>query len=149
MASLLSTTNKDQNYEFPRNQISASNLLSKYSSGGNPPSDVLDSLGLPTGTKILSHKFLNADLFDEEFKATCPMSPAVVISIFESSLSKNRWKITLSKYTRITTYEITANFPSQDGYYWTAGLDITATSNNYSQISATSYVLQLYETSSE
>lgn len=106
--------------------VGASSVLSRIQSGGTPPTDVLSSLVLPSGAKILGSTTQDAgiDQFDRSMKFQIDTTKQELLSFYQTELRQARWSLLGTYAVSGSASEVLAQRAGSDGYEWEVGVQI-------------------------
>jgi len=141
----------------PLKAVSSQRALSSITSGGLPPSDVLEAIALPSGYVVSRGSQTNegVGLYDRSLGFSVTTSEQKVIEFFRAQLPADLWNV-LSKGESGSNgaYRIVAQHPSSDGYEWELGVTIgpetfRSGSAGSSNVGSTPFSLRLFEESDD
>ena len=106
--------------------VGASGELGRIQSGGTPPADVLDSLVLPNGAKILGSTAQDAgvDQFDRSMRFQIDTTKQELLSFYRTELKRARWSLLGTYPVASSGSEVLAQRSGSDGYEWEVGVQI-------------------------
>jgi hypothetical protein len=112
--------------------VPATHVLAPITSGGEPPSDVLNSLVIPSDATVQSHSKLDASVgqYDRGISMTAPTNVKSLVSFYQAEFAAHGWSLASTQPTTEadgrTGTEVLAQRESTDGYYWEVGVIILA-----------------------
>jgi hypothetical protein len=125
--------------------------LAPITTGGQPPSDILDAVALPKGTTVTTGTATNngIGLYDHSLSFTVPVSDQRVIDFFRAELKALKWQIVSQGSPPHGTagYRIVGQHPSSDGYEWEIGVTVAPTtfgSGAGQAVDSTPYTVRLF-----
>lgn len=108
----------------------AATALKSIEDNGTLPSDISDSLVVPTGSQVTGHEDLdgNAGQYDRAIVLTAPYRADFLVACYTKELPKLGWTLSgtpaNSTVEGFTGTEVLAEHPANDGYYWEVGITI-------------------------
>jgi hypothetical protein len=102
-------------------------------SAGEPPTDVVDALVVPSTATVVASSHLDAAVgqYDRGITMTVPASAKSLVSFYTAELKSGGWSVEatqpVSEADGRTGTEILAQRESSDGYYWEVGVTVRAT----------------------
>jgi hypothetical protein len=125
--------------------------LAPITTGGQPPSDILDAVALPMGTKMTAGTATDngIGLYDHSLSFTVPVSDQRVIDFYQAELKALKWQIVSQGPPPHGTagYRIVGQHPSSDGYEWEIGVTVAPTtfgSGAGQPVDTTSFTVRLF-----
>jgi len=118
--------------------VPARPLLRAIVGAGQPPSDLLNALAVPTGSTAVpaSATDRGVELYDRSIRMVVPASEQDVIAFFRAQLPSMHWK-RLSQGPASSTgsggtgnaggYQILEQHPASDGHEWEVGVTVSPT----------------------
>ncbi|MHB1987088.1 MAG: hypothetical protein ACYCSF_03760 [Acidimicrobiales bacterium] len=105
---------------------SAGRFLSHIASDKEPPSDVINSLAVPAGSRYVDRHLLDRGVgqFDRSVEFSVDATARSVRNFYVRLLSDERWVTNSITEPRAGTSEIIAQRSASDGYQWRVGLII-------------------------
>ncbi|MGO9198842.1 MAG: hypothetical protein ACLQK4_17165 [Acidimicrobiales bacterium] len=106
---------------------SASSLIARIASGGEPPQDVTNALAVPAGSRYLGKADLDKGLsqFNRDVKISVDAPEAEVETFYMKLLAQRRWVSDSISTPKKGSTEILAQRGGSDGYQWGVGLLLT------------------------
>jgi len=148
----------------PLHALPAASLLAPIIQGGQPPSNIVDALVVPAGSRATGHtdNARGVGLYDWTMNLSVNATEADVIAFYESELPAEGWRIEgHGPAPRVKGgYEILATKAGSDGYYWDVAVVSEPTafpgssslpppdSSSSSGSSSTPFSLEVYQASS-
>jgi len=148
----------------PIRAVAARPELSAITTAGLPPNDVLASLALPRGARVVPGSALNSGvgLYDHSLGFVAGASEHDVIEFFRAQLPSERWRILSQGPTSSGEgYQVIAQHPASNGYEWEIGVTIrpeafgttspssTTSAGGTSPGGTTPFTLRLFEVTDE
>jgi hypothetical protein len=128
----------------------ASTALRSIVGEGQPPSDILGNLAVPTGSPVV--RTVNADQganqFDRTVYFTTRLSSSQVTEVYRTLLPKLGWKVIYAgdgAQRNSQQTEVLAKRGSGDGFYWEVGAVVSPTT----AAGVTPYSLEVFELSDD
>lgn len=117
----------------PLAAIPAARVFDVVVSGGEPPSDVLGNLVVPSGAERTGHRCASGgvSLYDCQVELSLPQAPPSVLSFFKTELKRHGWtQISVDATDAGRGTELLDQIPSGDGYYWEVGVFVDPVSSS-------------------
>jgi len=107
--------------------VDAAGVLHRITSAGTPPSDVLSSLVLPNGARIVSTSDDDAgvDAYDRSIYLEVDTSTRELVKFYETELERAHWKLLGSYPNAGAGKELLGQRTGSDGYVWEVGVVMT------------------------
>ena len=106
-------------------------LLSPIASGGEPPNNILNAVGLPAGSVRVSHQnnTAGAGQYDAQVTFSSEDSQAALIAFYAADMKAQGWQIVDQGAARNDpgALEVLGKLAGSDGYYWEMGATVNAT----------------------
>lgn len=105
----------------------AAPTLRRITSDGSPPGDIVDSLVLPVGARIVSTTAEDAgvDQYDRSIYLDVDATPRELMKFYEVELKRGQWSL-LGEYPLSNgANEVLARRAGSDGYEWEVGAVLT------------------------
>jgi hypothetical protein len=148
----------------PIRAVAARPELSSIITAGLPPDDVLASLALPRGTRVISGSAVDngIGLYDHAVGFSVSASEQDVIEFFRAQLPSERWHVLSEGPASVRSdYQIVSQHPGSNGYEWELGVtvmpetfpvspqDPTSSRVGPSSSGTTPFTLRLFEVTDE
>ncbi len=107
--------------------VGASQVLARISSGGAPPSDVLEAVVVPDGARIVSTTSQDAsvDQYDRSIYLQVDTSSAELVKFYRTELRRAHWSFLGTFPLPSGGTELLAQRAGSDGYEWEVGVVVT------------------------
>lgn len=107
--------------------IGAAQVLRRITSAGSPPSDVLDSLVVPNGARIISTTSQDAevDQYDRSIYFEIDTTSKELLKFYQVELKRARWSPLGTYPLPGAGEELLARRAGSDGYEWEVGVVVT------------------------
>lgn len=113
----------------------AATALKRITTDGQPPSDILSVLSVPSSAKVSGSHFLGGgvDLYDADVELSVPTTSDKVLSFYRTELAKFGWsQRSSSPAGNGPGTELLGRRASNDGYYWEVGVIVRPASASVS-----------------
>lgn len=107
--------------------VDASGVLQAIASGGTPPSDILSSLVVPSGARIMGTTTPDAgvDQYDRSMKFQLSTTMSELARFYRTELKRARWSLLGTYPLPSAGTEVLAQREGSDGYEWEVGVLMT------------------------
>lgn len=107
--------------------VNASSVLHAITSGGTPPPDILSSLVVPSGSRIMGTTTPDAgvDQFDRSMKFQISTSTSQLSEFYRAELKRGHWSLLGTYPLPNAGTEVLAQRGGSDGYEWEVGVLMT------------------------
>jgi hypothetical protein len=132
--------------------VSPSNPFKPIVALGEPPTEILSSVVLPSPAHLRSRVATGGEAtsFDASFKYRSSSSQGALYSFFSQEMAARGWKIfSVGAPTGSKGVEILAQRAGSDGWFWEEGVVIHPTSFSQHAGQSTSFTIRLYQASSD
>ena len=133
----------------------AAGLLTPIIIGGEPPTNILNSVSVPVGSVRLSHvnNAAGSGQYDAQVTFRSDASQAVLLAFFSEDMKQQGWQV-FDKGAAADdqgALEVLGKLAGTDGYYWEMGATIQATSFGQGAPAAgwTQFTVRLFQESDE
>lgn len=134
---------------------SAGGLLSPIITAGEPPSNILNAVFVPTGSVRVSHlnNSAGSGQFDAQVTFRSDASQAALLAFFASVMKEQGWQV-FDKGPAANapnSFEVLGKLAGTDGYYWEMGATIPPTTfgKNAPPTGETSFTVRLFQQDDE
>lgn len=115
--------------------LTAGNIaLHRLSSNGEPPADVINVIGIPSGAKLTHVNSIDqgVDQFDRVASFTTALTQDQTVELFRRSLHALGWQIIYvgGATQNAGATEVLAKKGSGDGFYWESGVTVSPTTSS-------------------
>jgi hypothetical protein len=131
--------------------VPARTALRPIVSGGQPPSDILNVVPLPTGATVTTGSATDngIGLYDHSLSFAAPAPEQRVITFFRAELKALKWQLVTQGPPAHGTpgYRLVGQHPSRDGYEWELGVTVAPTtfgSGSGAARETTSFTMRLF-----
>ncbi len=114
--------------------IGASQVLARISSGGTPPPDILGSLVVPNGARIVATTAQDADVdqYDRSIYFELGSNSTELLRFYRTELHRAGWSLLGTYRLPAGGDELLARRAGSDGYEWEVGVVVTTVSPSIS-----------------
>ncbi len=106
--------------------LPASDDLVHIETAGEPPSDIVNDLSVPAGSRYLSQSTADAgvDQFDRSITVAAPYSTKVVAAFYKADLAAGHWSLQFNGVAN-SDRELIGQRNGSDGYQWRVAIVIS------------------------
>lgn len=106
--------------------VDASGVLRQIAGGGTPPADILASLVVPSGARIIgtTNQDASVDQYDRSMRFQVTTDSSQLVSFYRTELKRAHWSLLGTYKTSATATEVLAQRAGSDGYEWEVGAEI-------------------------
>jgi hypothetical protein len=107
--------------------VAASAVLQPIVSGGTPPSDIIDTLVVPNGARIMGTTTPDAgiDQYDRSMRFQISTTTDELAKFYRTELTRAHWSMLGTYPLPNAGSEVLAERPGSDGYEWEVGVEMT------------------------
>ncbi len=105
----------------------AASTLRRITSDGSPPSDIVDSLVVPIGARIVSSTAEDAgvDQYDRSIYMDVDAAPGELMKFYKAELKRGQWSLLGEYPISGGASEVLGRRAGSDGYEWEVGVVLT------------------------